>query len=184
MFAGCHHREKTADRHAHVAYRTQRAPAPPAASQVTPEEGLMAAIAGSPPDYSDVAKELPLFEASGLTREKAARFTLMLKDAVDRSDREAVANLVAFPLNVRSGEKTRIVVDRIEFLRDYPAIMSEHVRDAVLSQRVDQLKATGRGALIGNGELRFRCPSRLLTKSPSGSVTCDTPNIRIVQLTE
>jgi hypothetical protein len=96
----------------------------------------------------------------------------------------AVANLVAFPLNVRSGEKTRIVVDRIEFLRDYPAIMSEHVRDAVLSQRVDQLKATGRGALIGNGELRFRCPSRLLTKSPSGSVTCDTPNIRIVQITE
>lgn len=144
----------------------------------------MAAIAGSPPDYAEVAKELPLFEASGLTREKAARFVLILKEALERSDAAAVANLVSFPINVRSGTKLRVVADRAEFLRDYDAIMSERVRTAVLSQRVDQLKATGRGALIGDGVLRFRCPNRLMTKAPGGGVTCDAPNIRIVQITD
>lgn len=183
LFGGCHSRSKPAGERGAVTELRRRGSAQPEASQLTPEQGLMAAVAGSPPDYAEVAKELPLFEASGLTREKAARFVLMLKDAVERSDAEGVANLVAFPINVRSGDKTRVIDDRAEFLREYNSIMSERVRAAVLSQKVDQLKATGRGALIGDGEIRFRCPNRLLTKAPSGGITCDMPNIRIVQIT-
>lgn len=142
----------------------------------------MAAIAGVPPDYAEVAKELPLFEAAGLTREKAARFALMLKDALSRDDRDAVAGLVAYPITVRASGKTRVVRDRAELLRDYDQLFTTKVREAVLSQRVDQLKATGRGAEIGRGEIRFRCPARLLTKSSGGAVTCDTPNIRVVHI--
>ena len=142
----------------------------------------MAAIAGVPPDYAEVAKELPLFEAAGLTREKAARFVLMLKDALSRDDRQAVAGLVAYPLTVRTSGKARVVKDRAELLRDYDRLFTPKVREAVLAQRMEQLKATGRGAEIGHGEVRFRCPARLLTKSPGGAVTCDGPNIRIVHV--
>ncbi|HET9930072.1 MAG TPA: hypothetical protein VFQ35_05285 [Polyangiaceae bacterium] len=159
----------------------KRQPAP-AASQIKPERGVMAAVAGVPPDYAEVAKELPLFEAAGLTREKAARFVLTLKDALARDDRDALAGLVAYPMTVRVNGKTRVVKDRAELLRDYDQLFTPKVREAVLAQHVEHLKATGRGAEIGRGELRFRCPARLLTKSPGGAVTCDGPNIRIVHV--
>lgn len=142
----------------------------------------MAAVAGVPPDYTEVAKELPLFEAAGLTREKAARFFLTLRGALERDDREVVAGLVAYPITVRLGKKTRSIKDRAELLRDYDAILSDKVRAAVRSQRVELLKATGRGAEVGSGDIRFRCPSQLLTKTLAGAVTCDGPNIRIVRL--
>lgn len=154
----------------------------PVASQPKQERGVMAAVAGVPPDYTEVAKELPLFEAAGLTREKSARFLLTLRGAVERDDREAVAGLVAYPVTVRQGKKSRSIKDRAELLRDYDAIFTEKVRTAVRSQRVDLLKATGRGAEVGSGEVRFGCPSRLLTKTLAGAVTCDGPNIRIVRV--
>jgi len=145
---------------------------------MTPAEGVLAAVAGVPPEYAEVRKALPLFEASGLTREKAEHFVTRLKAAVERSDRDAVANLVSYPLTFRGSQ----IPDRQSFLRDYDAVINEGVRTAIMEQRAEDLRASGRGVMLGSGELWFRCPDRLLTRSETGSVICDRPNIRIVAI--
>lgn len=56
-----------------------------------------------------------------------------LKKAVKNGDKAAVAALVGYPLIVKQGGADREIKNQADFIKNYDAIMTKPVRDAVLS---------------------------------------------------
>ena len=84
-----------------------------------------------------------------------AAFLTKLQTAVRADDRAAVVALVAFPLRVNSGGRSRLYRDAAAVRRDYDAIFTPRVRSAILGQRFDRLFGRDQGVMIGDGEVWF-----------------------------
>ena len=83
-------------------------------------------------------------------------FLAELQQAVRTGDKAGAAALVDFPLAVNGpGETRRSVKDAAAFIRDYEAIFTPGVRQAVLDQRFADLFRNSNGAMIGDGEIWF-----------------------------
>jgi len=84
-----------------------------------------------------------------------AAFLTKLQTAVRADDRAAVVALVAFPLRVNSGGRSRLYRHAAAIRRDYDAIFTPRVRTAILGQRFDRLFGRDQGVMIGDGEVWF-----------------------------
>jgi hypothetical protein len=83
---------------------------------------------------------------------KAMAFFEKLRAAVDRDDRDAVAEMVQFPLRVNG--KFRIAT-RKEFLRVYDRVFDTKVREAIKRQRTECIFGNWQGFMAGRGDVWF-----------------------------
>ncbi|QHW33304.1 hypothetical protein GZH47_22590 [Paenibacillus rhizovicinus] len=78
-----------------------------------------------------------------------------VKAAIARGDKAEVANHILYPLRVNGASGTELIQTRGEFVKQYDAIMTKQVRNAIASQSFDQLFINYQGVMVGNGEIWF-----------------------------
>ena len=111
---------------------------------------LAAAWPGPPEE-----EEAILFSSAGTTREAAADFLQALQKAVAVDDREAVAELTAFPLRAWTGRSLVEVPNASSFLLVYPGIFDPSLKALIAKATVDDVFANYQGVMIGDGRLWF-----------------------------
>jgi hypothetical protein len=92
----------------------------------------------------------------GAKTAKAARaFLAQLQAAVQANDKEKIAGMISYPMNVIHGDKRARIRDKQTFLARYDNIFDEHVRQTILKQSARCLFGNANGEMIGNGEVWF-----------------------------
>jgi hypothetical protein len=102
-----------------------------------------------------VSKEDNPFAAAGIDDPKAfIKMFEVAKTAVAAGDKEAVAELVLFPLRVNA-ETSREVTSKEAFIAQYDTIITDPVKAALAKQKVDELFVRDQGVMVGAGEIWF-----------------------------
>jgi hypothetical protein len=83
---------------------------------------------------------------------KAMAFFERLRAAVERNDRNAVAEMVHFPLRVNGKYR---VTNRKEFLHVYHRVFDVKVRKAIKHQRTECIFGNWQGFMAGGGDVWF-----------------------------
>jgi hypothetical protein len=143
-------------------------PPPPPAPVANAERDEYVVVTGS----RIAEPNLPRREASRQQKANAfagqaqsyAAFLGDLRAAVRADDKAAIIAMVALPLRVTVGGRTRSYRDAASVSQDFDRIFSERVRRAILEEAPDRLSISGDGAEIGDGEVTFG------RSSPVGSV--------------
>jgi hypothetical protein len=82
-----------------------------------------------------------------------------LQKAVKDGDQAAVAALVDYPIMVFQGKSEREIANEAEFIKDYDSIMTQPVRDAVLSFKMKDYLINRQGLSMsdsaGKGTVRL-----------------------------
>jgi hypothetical protein len=97
-------------------------------------------------------------------------FLGQLQSAVRNDDRNGVLRLVAFPLRVNSGGRSRTYRNAGAALADYERIFTPKVRQAIVDQRFETLFGRDQGVMIGDGAVWFDHTCRNSQCSPPGPV--------------
>ena len=85
----------------------------------------------------------------------ASEFLATLQRAVAANDRHAVAMLAHYPLRVNGVKGLKEAASPRDFERRYSAILTPHVRAAIMEQQGACLFANWQGVMIGDGEVWF-----------------------------
>jgi hypothetical protein len=86
---------------------------------------------------------------------KARAFLSELKSAIKSGDRQKIAGLIRYPLEVNFVKGHRLVRTKVELVRDYDAIFTPATRTVVEQQVPACLFANYQGVMIGNREVWF-----------------------------
>ena len=70
-------------------------------------------------------------------------------------DKNAVAAQVHYPIRVKLNQKTTEIKDKAAFVKNYDAIFTDKVQQALLDQKVEETFVNYKGVMVGNGELWF-----------------------------
>ncbi len=100
--------------------------------------------------------------AAGPTKEECAlagfdnpaQLTAMvtkLKKAVENGDQAAMAATVDYPITVTLGGAERDIENQDDFIKNYDAIMSKPVQEAVLHQKLEDIFINRQGAMLTDG---------------------------------
>ncbi|MCK9378145.1 MAG: hypothetical protein M0P73_18655 [Syntrophobacterales bacterium] len=73
-----------------------------------------------------------------------------LKKAVKNGDKAAVAALVDYPIVVSQGKSEREIANQADFIKNYDAIMTMPVRDAVLNFKMKDYFINRRGLVMSD----------------------------------
>lgn len=74
-----------------------------------------------------------------------------LKKAVENGDKAAVAAMVGYPITVKLGGAEREIENQADFIKNYDAIMTKAVREAVLHQKMEDIFINRQGAMLTDG---------------------------------
>lgn len=86
---------------------------------------------------------------------KARAFLGELKSAIKSADKQKVAGLVHYPLEVNLVKGHRVVRTKAELVKDYDTIFTPGTRAAIEKQVPACLFANYQGVMIGDGEVWF-----------------------------
>lgn len=101
---------------------------------------------------------------------KARTFLASLTVAVRAGDKQKVAAMVQYPLNVNTDKGHRLVRSSSEFVRDYTHLFTPAIVKAIQKQVPECLFANWQGVMIGDGEVWFE-------EQKSGGMKIKTLNI-------
>lgn len=101
-------------------------------------------------------------------------FFIALKQALAAGDRQAVADMVEYPLRTRIAGKPATIPAPDAFLAHYDELMTPAVSAAVEKQRYGELFANSQGVMIGDGKVWF--------SGICGDPQCTTQTVRIIAI--
>jgi hypothetical protein len=84
---------------------------------------------------------------------KVHQLLTQLQQAVAKHDAAAVAALVHYPIKVNPGKKPFTIKNEKAFIKDYDAIITHDIADAIFKQKYENLFVNSQGAMIGDGEV-------------------------------
>lgn len=73
--------------------------------------------------------------------------------AVKAHDTTAVAAAVRYPIGVEINGKATTIKSASDFTKNYDAIMTKEITDAVINQNLDDLFVNWKGVMFGNGQI-------------------------------
>jgi hypothetical protein len=107
--------------------------------------------AGEVQEEDSAAEDNP-YEVAGIENPKAfLEIYEKIREALAAGDKEALADLVLYPLNV--GQKQ--IKDKADFLKNYDKIITASVIQAVQEQKTDELFVNYQGVMAGDGQMWF-----------------------------
>ena len=106
----------------------------------------------------------------------ASLFVIYLQTLVTQDEKERLARLIAFPLEVKLADNNLTIKNEAEFLANYSQIMTETIKIALLNQDPDNLITTTMGTQIGQGEIKFK-GNQIIAINNMLSSTQPKPNI-------
>lgn len=93
--------------------------------------------------------------STGYTNLEILTTYFKFKEFIDSGNKDELANMVWFPLEVeRAGDRIKLY-NKEDFLKHYDWIINEDIRNIVASSTPEEIFASWRGAMIGNGEIWF-----------------------------
>ena len=95
-------------------------------------------------------------DTQGPETAKAARaFLAELQAALRANDKQKIARMVSYPVNVIHDGKRAHIRDKQTFLARYDGLFDEHLRKVILEQSAHCLFGNANGEMIGQGEVWF-----------------------------
>ena len=76
-------------------------------------------------------------------------------DAIKRQDKDTVASLIVYPINVRLTGSTKRIHDSKELIANYDEIFSPRYRESILSELPHNMFGGGDGIMFGHGQVYF-----------------------------
>lgn len=70
-----------------------------------------------------------------------------------QNQREKVANLVHYPLNIMIEKREMKVRSKKEFLSKYNSLITSEVKNVIINQKIKDLTVTSEGVMIGTGQM-------------------------------
>ncbi|MDV5247156.1 MULTISPECIES: hypothetical protein [Shewanella] len=120
---------------------------------------LMIASCGAEETPNNIEHQLSArFAASGISSDAAIHdFFNKVKGYIGSGDSEKLAKLIAYPIKVRGldGKEILQINDSNDFVTHYDAIITERVKHTVICSTFDELSATYKGVMIGDGAVWF-----------------------------
>ena len=98
------------------------------------------------------------------------------QQAVAADDAAAVAALVAYPFDARIDGKVQRIEDADAFVARYAAIITPHIKRAIVDQRYSGLLVEEQGIMLGRGEAWLSGTCRRQDKP------CTDPEVRVVAI--
>jgi hypothetical protein len=125
------------------------------AAELAPNEPLysesVSYLEGSGEPTADTGEDR--FELVGLTQAQVDELLMKLKVMIAAGDAEGMAELIAYPLEVKlNGQPTTIDTPEA-FAKNYRQILTEPVIQAIANQQVDDLFVNWQGIMIGDGQV-------------------------------
>ncbi|MBZ8134192.1 hypothetical protein [Afifella sp. IM 167] len=115
--------------------------------------GAEAAGCSGTPEECEVDSRLDM---AGIDKPEEARaFLARLKQAAAADDREALAGMVRYPLNVYGPGKPKTYGNAKALLADFDKVFTPGVKTAISEATYGSLFIRDQGAMIGNGEVWF-----------------------------
>lgn len=88
---------------------------------------------------------------------QARTFLVKLGKAVQEDDEKQVASMVHYPIKVHAGDRTFVVHDPEEFMRNYERIVNRSVKAKNLDENSSRCLFSNRGGfMVGDGEVWFK----------------------------
>jgi hypothetical protein len=115
---------------------------------------VIPARSGEPGTESSQTLEHRLRDIS-LAPDEARKFLGLIKELISLKDRQKLALLVDYPINVNLHGKTVQIKSRKDFIRNYNEIITPRVRKSALKQNFEDLFVNWQGVMIGSGEIWF-----------------------------
>ncbi|WP_041778378.1 hypothetical protein [Beijerinckia indica] len=84
-----------------------------------------------------------------------ADFLTRLQKAIAASDKESIAELIDYPLQIKIGGKAVKIKDKQHFVTDYDEVITQTIKDVVAKQTYATLFVNWQGAAIGDGKIWF-----------------------------
>lgn len=78
-----------------------------------------------------------------------------VKAAIASGDKAEVANHILYPLRVNGVSGKTKIQTRGAFVKQYDAIITQEVKDAIANQTADNLFVNYQGVMVGNGDIWF-----------------------------
>jgi len=72
---------------------------------------------------------------------------------ITQNQREKVANLVHYPLNIILDKREMKIKSKKEFLSKYNSLITSEVKKVIVSQKIRNLTVTSEGVMIGTGQM-------------------------------
>ncbi len=119
--------------------------------QATPDPASKPDVAESP-DVESIEERLAFL---GFEVQKTRDFLASIQEAVSNGAPAMLAALVEFPLSANLDGKKVQIAGPGSFAEHYEQIVTESVRQAVLTQEFSELFANWQGVMIGKGEVWF-----------------------------
>jgi hypothetical protein len=88
---------------------------------------------------------------SGYTSVQLAAFGAKLQDVVRSESPERVSGLIVFPLRVNDSKGHSRSLSKSAFLSQYQSVFTPEVKAAVLTQELQSIFQSSRGAMFGDG---------------------------------
>ncbi len=96
------------------------------------------------------------YSAAGISSDvEADEFIVKLKALVRDNDAVALSGMISYPVTVFINKKKTQVTDAEMFVRFYGQIFNTKVTEALMMQSLGDVRADGKGLLIGKGEIRI-----------------------------
>ncbi|MDX2054439.1 MAG: hypothetical protein SFV15_18705 [Polyangiaceae bacterium] len=140
-------------------------------------------IDGGPPGMPDhldvkegtVERSPAEVKYAGLKREDVELFLRRLKAAISQRNKQAVASLVAFPLNAWANGRRVNVMSEQELVSSFDSLFGPLVSEVIRTATVDTIFANTQGIMLGDGEIwaAGRCRD----------AACGTYEIKIISIT-
>lgn len=111
-------------------------------------------------DTAGNIQQTACFSPCGISFKKADGFLSLLQTVVKKNNAHEMAQLIHYPLYIRKLHLT--LKNAADFEAHYKSIMTEELRNAILTQEPYALFANSQGIMIGSGQLWF-------SKTPNAS---------------
>ncbi|MGB3366597.1 MAG: PliI family lysozyme inhibitor of I-type lysozyme [Acidaminobacteraceae bacterium] len=92
---------------------------------------------------------------SGYTDEEILVAYFKIKKFIELEDKEAMANLVMYPIMYEENEKYIKVYNKEQFIENYDKIINDEVKRVVSESNYKEIFTSWRGAMLGSGEVWF-----------------------------
>ncbi len=102
------------------------------------------------------------YEAAGI--DNPAEFEKTFNDvkaAIEKDEKETVADYINYPLNVNETSKdnkvtTTKIKSKEDFIKNYDSIITGKVKKSMINQKVEDTFVNYQGVMVGDGEIWFK----------------------------
>lgn len=119
----------------------------------------------TPLTLEDLQNPKKMCELNGINYMDAVAWVKQLQIAIHNQDKNAIANLVTYPLRINDGpKKTHFIKDQKQFLLEYSSIITTPVENKILHADSTAIFCNAQGGMIADGTIWFSSQDANLIK--------------------